>query len=1001
MRKLKLFLAVLSMFAVSFANAQNITVKGTVTDQSGAPLIGAYVLLQGSTQGTSTDVDGNYEISAPSNGILVFSLVGMKDVVMPINGKAQINVTMEEDSEMLEDVIVVGYGSARKVGTTVGSITKVSSKSIEARPQSSALESLQGQVPGLQVYTSSGDPGTQQSIRLHGIGSLTASNTPLYILDGVAVEARTILAMNPNDIESINVLKDASATSIYGSRAANGVIYVTSKRGSTGNAVIKVRGQYGVSSMADKSFHNAMMSTDQLLSFWEETGMRSAAYIENLKNTLKKNGITQADGSLHNFRWIDYMQKDDRPSWQADLSISGGSKNSTYYVSAGAYDEQGTAPGSYFKRYTLRSNTDSRVTDWMRFGTNIQLTLDKRQRNSQYGGTSNSNSTAGGLSFLRQPYFSPYDKDGNEPDITPGTTWANPNYYMDTHADEYKRYGINVNAYVELEPVQNLKIKSVAGIDEGLTRNSWKYNPSYLDRNSGTRGESTEENMGLSITNTIEYAMKFNEKHNVTVLAGQEGIQNKYEYFYATSDGQTDDRLLHLQNGLQSTFDIHSEDSEYQFLSFFGRADYSFDNRVFVDASLRNDASSRFSKNHKNAMFWAVGAMWNLKNEQFLKNTSWLNSLQFKVSYGTQGNAGIGNYASLATVGETTKYNQAAGWVLANSGNPDLTWETQTKLTIAVNTRVFDRLNVGVEYYKRTTNDMLMDVPIPYTTGYSEITKNTGTLVNNGVDITLGYDILKGKDYYLGFNFNFNYNSEKITELFDGRKRWEIANTGVCYVVGEPIMYYYPIFAGINPENGRQQWYIPGENIDETTKDPNRVTETFNSAALTQNTGIRRYAPVSGGFNINGTWRGFGISADFSYVLGKNLISNDRYFSENPVNFIGYNTSSNVLDYWKNPGDIVEYPDWSKGPTMQFDTHLVEKASFMRLKNLTLSYTLPSKFIKNSNVMKGARVYLTGRNLWTVKDKSFKGTDPEIDSNLTYGKVVNTKQYQVGLEITF
>ena len=995
MRKVKFFLTVLSLFAVSFAWAQNITVKGTVTDQSGEPIIGVYVLLQGSTAGTSTDVDGNYAISAPANGTLVFSLVGMKDVVMPINGKGEINVVLEEDSEMLEDVVVIGYGSARKVGTTVGSITKVSSKSIEARPQSSALESLQGQVPGLQVYTSSGDPGTQQSIRLHGIGSLTASNTPLYILDGVAVEARTILAMNPNDIESINVLKDASATSIYGSRAANGVIYVTSKRGSTGNAVIKVRGQYGVSSMADKSFHNAMMSTDQLLSFWEETGMRSATYIENLKNTLKKNGITQADGSLHNFRWIDYMQKDDRPSWQADLSISGGTKNSTYYVSAGAYDEQGTAPGTYFKRYTLRSNTDSRVTNWFRFGTNIQLTLDKRQTNPNYA----TNATGGGLSFLRAPYYSPYDKDGNEPDIIPGTSWANPYYYMDTHKDEYKRYGINVNAYAEIQPIQNLKIKSVAGIDEGLVRNSWTYDASY--NGSGTRGESTEESLGLSITNTIEYAMKFNEKHNVTVLAGQEGLQNTYEYYYAQSKGQTDDRLMHLNNGLQSTFAMSSQDSEYQFLSFFGRADYSFDNRIFVDASVRNDASSRFSKNHKNATFWAVGAMWNLKNEQFLKNTSWLNALQFKVSYGTQGNASIGNYSSLATVGETTKYNQTAGWVLANAGNPDLTWETQSKLTIAASARVFDRLSISLEYYKRITEDMLMDVPIPYTTGYDEIMKNTGTLENNGVDITLGYDILKGKDYYLGFNFNFNYNSEKITKLFDGRQRWEIANTGVCYVVGKPIMFYYPIFAGINPENGRQQWYIPGENIDETTKDPNRVTETFSSAALTQNTGVRRYAPVSGGFNINGTWKGFGISADFSYVLGKNLISNDRYFSENPVSFIGYNTSSNILDYWKKPGDIAEYPDWSQYPSMQFDTHLLEKASFMRLKNLTFSYTLPEKIVKNSNVMKGARVYVTGRNIWTVKSKSFKGTDPEPDTNLTMGRVVNTKQYQIGLEITF
>ncbi|MEG0519398.1 MAG: SusC/RagA family TonB-linked outer membrane protein [Bacteroidales bacterium] len=999
MKRVKLLFTVLSLFAVSFAFAQNITVTGTVTDAStGEPVPFASIQLKGTTQGANTDDSGHFKMTIKSKDILIFSSIGYLNQEITISNQSNFNVKLQPDAIALEDVVILGYGSARKVGTTVGSITKVSSKILESRPQASAFETLQGNVAGLQVYTSSGDPGTVQSIRLHGIGTIgNGSNTPLYILDGIAVESRTILAMNPNDIESMSVLKDASATSIYGSRAANGVIYVTTKRGSTGSAVIKLRGQYGASSLADRSFHDRMMSTEQLWNFWEETGLKTPSQMTTLKDALKKNNLLEADGSYHNFKWIDYMQKPNKPSWQADIAISGGGKSTTYYISGAAYSEDGTAPGTYFKRYNIRTNIDSRVNSWFKVGTNVQLSLDKRQTNSQYGG----NSTGGGLSFLKLPYYSPYAQDGSEPDIMPGTSSANPYYYINTHPDEYKRYGVNISGYVELEPIKKLKIRSVAGLDKGIILDSWQTMPSYLDRNNGTRGESTADQHAATITNTVEYAFTIKQKHNITVLAGQEGVQNSYKYYYAQSKGQTDDRLNHLNNGKQSTYTMQSEDNESQFLSFFGRADYSFDNRLFLDASVRNDASSRFSANNRRATFWAVGGMWNLKNESFMQSYNWLNLLNVKVSYGTQGNASIDDYLAYATIGETTKYGQNSGWVLSDPGNPNLTWEKQKKLTAGITAKFFDMLNISVEYYNRITTDMLMSVPVPYTTGYGSILNNVGSLSNNGVDITLGLDILQGKDYYLGFNFNINYNSEKITKLFDGRNRWEVANTGVAYVVGKPVLIYYPIYAGVNSETGKQQWYLPGEDKDVTTKDPNRVTDKFNAAELTQNTGVRRYAPVAGGFNINGSWKGIGLSADFAFVIGKNLISNDRFFSENPANFSDMNTSSNVLDYWKNPGDIAAYPNWKDSPVMQFDTHLLENASFMRLKNLTLSYTLPKQYLGNNNILQGIKVFFTGRNLWTVKSKDFKGTDPEVDSNLTYGKVINSRQLQGGIELTF
>lgn len=997
MKKIQLFLIVL-LVGIQAAFAQNLQVTGKVTyADDGTPVIGATINVKGTSVATLSDVNGDYKIAVPANSskVIVVNYTGLVPQEVPTPTAGVYNIVMATDALQAEDVVVTGYGSAKRAGTTVGSSVKVSAKAIEGRPSSSALDALQGQVAGLQVYNSSGDPGSVQSVRLHGIGSLTASNTPLYVIDGTPVDARTVVSMNPNDFESMTVLKDASATSIYGSRAANGVIYISTKRGTyDSKAKITVRGQYGISSLANKAFYNQMMSTDQLLNFWGETGIRSAAQIESLKAGLIRDGITQADGSLWNTKWIDYMQQNNRPMIQADMSIQGGGKALAYYVSGSYNREEGTAPGAYFERGTVRSNLDARVNKWMKVGMNMQLSIDNRQTNPNYG----TNVTSGGLSFLLQPYYSPYAKDGSTPNIVPGMTMANPYYYMQTHPDLYTRYGIMGNAYVEFEPLKNLKIRSVVGLDQSFEDNNWKTYPSYVGANgSGTVGRSTGMSTGATITNTIEYTFNIQEKHRISVLAAQEGIANRYSYYYATSKGQTDDRLMHLNNGIQSTYAMESRDNASNFLAFFGRADYAYDNRFFFDATVRNDASSRFSKNNRNATFWSVGGMWNLKNEKWLADNQTITGLNFKVSYGTQGNASIGDYASLATVGSTANYAEKVAWVLSTPGNENLKWETQKKLTVALNFNFWNKLTVGLEYYNRATDDMLMNVPVPYTTGFSSVMSNVGSLENNGIDISVNYDILRGKDYYLGVNANFNYNKEKVTKLFGGRERWEIANTGVAYVVGKPVMFYYPIYAGVNSETGAMQWYKPGANIDETTTD-NGVTSTF-SSALTQNTGMNRYTPMVGGFGISGGWKGIAIQADFAFAINKYLISNDRYFSENPRNFAGNNTSANVLDYWRKPGDIAQYPDWTKNYTMQFDTHLLEDASFMRLKNLTVSYTLPSKILAKSTSLTGFKVFFTGRNLWTVTN--FKGIDPEVDSNLSMGRVGNSKTFSFGLELYF
>ncbi len=1008
MKKLCVFLVSVVFVGINFLQAQNVQVTGTVTSaEDGMPIPGASIMIKGTTTGVATNLDGTYSLSVPNTAsILVFSSIGMTEQDVMIGGRTIINVVLEVDATELEEIVVVGYGSAKKVGTVVGSVSKVSSEKISSKPQATVLEAMQGKVPGLQVYSSTGNPGEIQSVRLHGIGSLGASSTPLYILDGIAVSATTFRSVNPNDIEDITVLKDASATSIYGSRAANGVIYVTTKRGSSTKSEFNVRVQAGTSMLANTSFYDNIMGTDQLLDFWLETGIRSQTQIDNLITSLGNDGQVKADGSLYSTNWNEYLQPS-RPMFQADVSFMGGAKGTQYFISGSVYNEEGTAPGAYFERYTLASNVDSRIYPWLKVGANMRLSMSERETNPNWG----SNYTSGGLSFLLQPYYSPTDQDGNRYDFIPGLNMAEPNYSISKMPDTYTYYGGILNGYIEIEPIKNLIIKTTPGLDATGVRNNWYRYPSYIGTlGNGVVGKATEEDYTATITNTVEYSFDFLDNHQIVALVGQEGVANDNKFYHARSEGQTDDRLMELQHGTQDNFTMSSSTTASNFLSYFGRVDYSFDRRFYVDASVRNDKSSRFGKNNQSATFWSVGGMWNLKNEAFLKDVSFLNLLNAKVSYGTQGNAGIGDFTALATIGATTDYLTEASWALGSPGNPDLTWETQTKLTVGASTRMFNMLTLSVEYYNRKTEDMLMAVPIPGTTGVPPsdpsdhtiiVNKNVGTLTNNGIDIALDLDILQGQDYYLGFNTVFNYNSEKITELFDGLDRWTIANTGVAYVVGKPVMYYYPIYAGVDPDDGLQQWYVPGEDIDETTEDSDNLTKVFNEDDLMQNTGIRRYAPISGGFGISGSWKGIGVGVDFAYVLGKNLISNDRFFSENPNQFAGYNTSSNVLDYWKQPGDNTYYPNWSSGETMKFDTHLIEKADFLRMKNITVSYSIPKHLMAKTNFMKGFRVYFTGRNLLTFTNKDFKGIDPEVDSNLTLGKVGNSKQFVFGVDFTF
>lgn len=973
------------------AFAQN-RVSGRVTSsEDGLPVVGASVKVAGTKVVTVTDADGNFSLSAPAGASLEFSVIGMQGkMVKASNGMA---VVLDVADNSLNEAVVIGYGSARKITTVTGAVATVSADKLKDAPYSSALDNLQGQVAGLSVLTSSGEAGDNAvSVSLHGIGSLGAGSEPLYVIDGIPSASRTIMAMNPNDIKEVVVLKDASATSIYGSRAANGVVYVTTKNGGyNSKATVTFRTQFGWSTLANKGFYEEMMNGDELYNFWLNSGLSDAA---TLRRAYDDNGYRC------NTKWYEVFQQFNNPQTQNDLAIEGGSDKLAYHVSASQFHQRGTAIGNYYNRYTFRTNLDAKPKTWLRTGVNINLSYDKSQRNSNWGNSAGSeNKTAGGLSYLLNPLFPQYDLQTGEELKKYPSGHMNPRYYMENNPAEKSRYGLTGNAYIELEPIRNLKIRSRVGTDLYFIRsNAYSY-PSYSS-NAGSGAKSKESTYAYShtMTNTVEYSFDVAADHHFTVLAGHEGVASDYDYFYAQSTGQVVDGLMNLQYGQQSSYTLADSTTTSKFLSFFGRVAYNLKDRYFIDFTLRNDGCSRFGRDNRNATFWAAGALWKVGNEEFMKSYTWINALDFKLSYGTQGNASIGDYSSLGLVSATTRLNDGTSLVYRQPANNALTWEKQKLLTIGVSGRLWNRFDFDISYYLRRTSDMLMSVPYPYTTGFSSMYSNVGELQNTGIDIRLGVDIVRTADWFVNLSTTFNYNRMKVLELFDGRSRWEIADALTAYVVGSPVTYYMPLYAGVDPTDGAPMWYKIGDNVDVTTR--RETTKDFNDATLAQNTGKKRYAPVNGGFSINAGWKGLTLRADFSYVLGKYLINNDAYFYDNP-NVVGtsYNQRKSVNDFWTAENPDAKYPNWVEGYVLQFDDHLLENASFMRLKNLQIGYALPESLLSRQNVVRGVKFTLTGRNLFTVT--KYEGIDPEVDTNLVYGVTGNSKQYLFGLEVTF
>lgn len=986
-KKLVLLGAGLLMTAAT-ASAQKL-VSGRVTDTHGEPVMGATVRVPGTKVITTTDANGNFKLKgvpATAKKISV-SYIGMQPTTVSVAGNVQVVL---KDNE-LGEAVVVGYGTAQKVGTVVGSVKKVGGEKVENNPTANVADALQGKVAGLQVLNNSGDAGdiNNASIKLRGTGSFTASNTPLIVIDGSPAGAGMLAMLNDKDIESVTTLKDASATSIYGSRAANGVIFITTKKGRTEEkAQITISQSVGWSQLANAISNQ--MNSSELLQFQLENGIITPDQYQ----TYKLHGA--------NTNWQKYYFDNAAPMYNTDFSLRGGSGNTTYFVSASYKSQNSLTKVGHLKRYTLRSNLDTKPKQWLNFGLKQSVAYTDRLYNPDVSREELVANTGNAVcaAYLYPSYWDPYSEEAKKTHYITFANATDPMWRRQMTPATINDIIYNGVAYAQIQPVKGLTIKSQLGLYASDGRIFQATNPTIPDLNGvGSAAASSSRSSMWTITNTVEYKFNIGEKHAITLLAGQEGIKGSSKEFDASATGITDSRLLNFAGATTPNMPTYSS-SKYEYLSFFGRVDYALMNKYFFNFTVRNDKSSRFGADNRAANFLSGGVMWRLSDETFMAATkSWLTDLQVKYSVGSTGNSEIGNYRSLGLTGKT-QYNGDAGLVIAQPSNKELGWEKQIQSNVGLTARLFDRVNIDINYYNRKTKNMLMSTPLAYTTGFSSMMLNVGQLTNNGVEVEVSYDAFRSRDAFVNVYANFAYNANKIDKLFNGQQSWDRPSYYLSYVVGKSINYYMAEFAGVDKNDGLAMWYTKGNHGNGKTVhefNPETMTKTYSNDLL-QDVGKAYYPNMNGGFGFTASWKGLSLNADFAFVLNKYMLNIDYQFSTNNANAKqGFNQSRDMLKMWKKPGDITDIP--SLATENVFDTRVLQNASFLRLKNLTLSYSLPQQWMQATRFFDSVRIYATARNLFTAT--KYKGGDPEKDGNISLGFYPGTRQYMLGVEVSF
>ena len=981
--------------SIGMAMAQT-QVSGIVTSsEDGEPVIGATVKVVGSqTAGTVTDIEGRFSLSVSKPGVeLEFSSIGM--VSKRVKASENMTVVLQVDSHTLEQVVITGYGSAKKLGSVVGSIASVDKKKLESIVTPNFTDALAGQVSGLSVLSGAGDPSQSATIRLRGINSIQSSSQPLFILDGAPIDAAFYATLNPADIESITVLKDAASTAIYGARAANGVIVLTSKQGKYSEQVsLSVRAQYGIAGPTSDGVE--MMNSKQYVKFRDLIGQPVS---DEVRTLVDKYNI--------NTNWRDEMIDNAAPTLDVNATMQGGGQTVNYYISFNHHKQDGLIEMSKMHRNTLNARINARLNRFFKIGFTTNLGVQRYSQNAEWGASGIYH--ANPLVFARKamPFDTPYqytiDENGKmiKGDRAIGLKYSGMvmPWWYNAHRNYYRnKLTLNTSVTETFTPLEGLTFQALQSINGLESMNHGSFSPydafvdgmgNKIDAMKGSVSASTSRYYQFTLSHTAEWRKQFGD-HYVGILLGEETRIERSRGLSAYSEGQTDSRLLLLPHGTTvAPGDLGDSFGEEVANSLFANAEYNYKEKYYVTGSIRRDGSSKFAPGHRWGTFWSAGAKWDLKKEDFLKDVEWLNDLSLSVNYGTTGNdSGTGSYGYFGSYGVGGLYNGESSLGIASMSNPDLTWETTAKWNVGLNFSIFDRAHFQVDFYRNKSTDMLMSIPYSMTTGFSSGIGNVAAMTNTGVEANVDVDILKTKDFYWSFKANVGYNKNEITELFQGRDEYVLANTGLKMAVGHAYGEFFQVrFAGVDPMTGAPLYY---------DKDGNK-TKKFNEERDAVFLGKKRYAPWTGGFGTNFRYKNVSLIADFAWVAGKYMMINDDYFIANPQLATGWNQRVEMLNIWTTPGQITDIPGAKYD--VQFTDQMLQNASFLRMKTLSIQYEFPKKWMQATRYIKGVKVFGIARNLFTITP--FEGYDPEPDQNLVQFNYPNTRQFVFGAEISF
>lgn len=983
---------VLTTFNEELLPQQQRIVSGKVTDQSGQPLPGVTVVVKGTTQGTVTNADGNYSLTnIPEDATLVFSFVGMKTQEVVVGNQTNINVTLKQDVLGIEEVVAIGYGVVRKSDLT-GAVTSVSSDEISSSPVARLDQALQGKAAGVQVTSISGEPGTGTTIRIRGGNSISADNEPLYVIDGF-IGGGDLNSINPNDIESIEILKDATATSIYGSRGANGVILITTKRGIVGKTRVNVNAYSGVQEMTGKI---EFLSGPQRAQYQNE-------YAELQNQPIPFPNIDEID----NYNWTDAVTQI-APINNVSVSVAGGDEKTMYYFSGNYMNQEGIIKNSGFNRYQMRFNIDKKVFSWLDFNSSLNISHSNKANNT----VNLNNVLEAGLTLLPL-----YQEDGSYTFVNPisGTTFSNPIAQYELEKNNTYRTRLLGNLALNINPVKNLFLKSSFGFDFNFDKTN-EYLPGILPvrLDQGLGGFARVANSDAQTIlneNTITYSFEINENNKIEMLGGGTYQQYKSESIWATGTGFTNDVLEYnrLSTGDPEQKNYDTGYSDWRIISFIGRINYNLLEKYLLTIVSRQDGSSRLASNHKWAFFPSAAVAWRLCEEPFIKSLNIFNTLKIRTSYGRSGNQAINIYQSLPTLSVTKVYfnsNEYVGYKQGNIGNPDLKWETTNQLNFGIEAGFWDgRFSFEFDYYIKKTKDLLLTVEIPWTTGYRNKLDNIGEVENRGMELLLNTVPIVKKNLTWEVDLNISRNKNKVVDL--GGKDFIDLFDGSRLIVGEPAASFVgAIYDGvwntqeeINSEPELMPAAIPGAPKFKDVNE-NGTFDGYDDYAILGNSQPEFY----GGIKSVLKYKNFDFELYFQGSYGNELMNSfarSLYFGS-----FATNVHKMAENRWteNNPNSNIPRAGTYQTAFRTPNSIWVQDGSFLRLKTLRFGYNISSliEWINRANL------YFTLDNVFVIDNYDW-GWDPEVSKygndpvnqgfdDWSYPK---NRTYVIGLNIEF